>query len=494
MSWLKTSIINGQKSIFLGSLLVVIIVRLLIYIWLNSHGYFYGIPWDSFSRTLLSYDWAQHPFFAPSDGYWLPLQFWLVGSLYFLIQHWDPTSNILVPVVVNNIFFLGSIVIIYQFCLKITGRVTVGLLAALLAVIFAGDVFVTYSALSEPILIFLILLAGYQFYSFYNNGIRRPRLQFILFGFTGLFAAATHYIGWFLSGFLVLSLFPFIYRSIFKREISKLAFSTLGVILCIIMPTLWLLNNYLTWGNPLHPIQFARQMQADYIGQMSFFTRFLVTPKVIIKQFYPVIIPGFLATLFLLIKKPKILLFMTPAVFVLAMIWLSTWFALSAPYQEPRYLVFICWAAIPVIAITLDYLFNFKKQWLTVLLILILIFMGLLNLRQISSFKNSFNNDVKSVAYLTKDWFTGHPDTGKVFIVQDSFAETGVIPVISGYPNRIIILNIGDIKTAYSDPAAFFNQRSKVWMCVVKDKTLAADARQEGLKVDQIGIYFMIQP
>ncbi len=120
--------------------------------------------------------------------------------------------------------------------------------------------------------------------------------------------------------------------------------------------------------------------------------------------------------------------------------------------------------------------------------------MGLLNIRQISSFRNSFNNDVKTVAYLSKDWFNAHPDSGQVFIIQDSFAETGVIPVISGYPNRVSVLNAGEIASAYPNPASFFLQKSKIWMCITKDKTLAADARYEGLKVEKIGAYFMIQP
>ncbi len=329
MAWSIRSYFHTQRFVFWGSLTIVIITRLIIYLWLNYHGYFYGIPWDSFSRTLLSFDWAQNPYFAPSDGYWLPLQFWVVGSVYVLTHHWDPTSNIMVPVFVNNLFFIGSLLIIYKFCSKITGKVSISFIACLIASFFAGDIFVTYTALSEPILIFLILLACYQFYTLFTGGLQKSRALPLFLSITGLFASATHYIGWFLSLFIVLSLVPHLLKSIQKRDISQIFYLIFCIIICVIMPFLWLLNNYLTWGNPLHPIQFAKQMQAGYIGQLSFIARFLVTPEVILKQFYPLIIPGVFAFVLVAIKKPKILIFMVPAIFVLSLIWLSTWFALK---------------------------------------------------------------------------------------------------------------------------------------------------------------------
>lgn len=138
-------------------LLLPIAIRVVLYSLLRSSGYFYGIPWDTFSRTHLSWQWAQHPYFAPSDVYWVPLQFWIVGFAYRLARPWLETSSILVPVFVNNMFLIGSMVITYLTSLRLGNR-PAALLALLLASLFAGDVFVSYSGLSEPILIFFILL------------------------------------------------------------------------------------------------------------------------------------------------------------------------------------------------------------------------------------------------------------------------------------------------------------------------------------------------
>ena len=478
----------------LTTLLVVIAIRLLIYVWLYLHGYFYGIPWDSFSRTMLSYEWSQHPYFAPSDGYWLPLQFWLTGSIYYLIRFWNSTSDIVVPVVINNVFFIGSIIIIYLFTYKITGEILFAFLACLIASIFAGDVFVTYTALSEPILIFLMLLSSYLFYDLIINNKNISTKSLLWLTVAVFFASATHYIGWFLAIFIVIFLFAYLFEAIVNKKKIKVYWIIIGIMICGLMPSLWLLNNYLIWGNPLRPIQFAKQMQQPYIGQMSLFTRFLITPKVIVKEFYPIAIPGFLALIFLVFKKPKVLLFTLPTIFVLGMIWLSTWFALSAPYQEPRYLVFICWTLIPIMAIVIYYVWKTKIWPLRIFILSILLLILCLNIQGISSFKNSFDNNVKIVAYLAKDWFTVHPGSGRIFINQDSFAETGVIPVISGYPDRIILLSNNEINEADANPIHFFEQKASVWMCITKNKSFAMDAKQAGLVVNQKGVYYLIQP
>jgi hypothetical protein len=143
----------------LGCIVGTVVLRFFIYVWLYSKGYFYGIPWDSFSRTLMSYEWSKHPFFAPSDGYWLPLQFYIVGSIYKIIRPLNSTSDILVPIIINNIFFVGSLIITFSLVRNIVRKIVSAFLCILVAV-FAGDIFVSYTALSEPILIFFILLAS----------------------------------------------------------------------------------------------------------------------------------------------------------------------------------------------------------------------------------------------------------------------------------------------------------------------------------------------
>ncbi len=153
-------IVTKKAVIFLTS---AITLRFVVYIFLRSSGYFYGKPWDTFSRTLLSYLWAHHPFFAPADGYWLPLQFWITGFVYALIKPWYPYSDILVPVVLNNIYFIGSLLIIHRTLRLFTNDELYSSSLVILSM-FSADVFITYSGLSEPMLILFILGASYSFY------------------------------------------------------------------------------------------------------------------------------------------------------------------------------------------------------------------------------------------------------------------------------------------------------------------------------------------
>ena len=188
------------------AILVSLFIRIAVNLWLNRAGYFYGVPWDPFTRTANAYQWAAKPFFAPGDGYWLALQFWLAGSLFALLKPVLTTSNILVLVVLNHLFFAGSLILVYQIAKKIGGTWS-GILACLLASLFAGDVFVTYTALSEPISIFFSLLASIWYVDYLAvTEFERRSTYAARLGAAAFFPSASHYIGWYLAGFLGLTL------------------------------------------------------------------------------------------------------------------------------------------------------------------------------------------------------------------------------------------------------------------------------------------------
>jgi hypothetical protein len=486
------TVFKKRVPTLLLTLLVVAAIRGVIYFWLNANGYFYGIPWDSFSRTSFACMWANRPFFAPADGYWLPFQFWLTGGVFVLLRPWIPTCEILVPVFLNHIFFAGSILIIYKFTFQITQKSIPAILACLLASIFSGDVFVTYSALSEPILIFLILLANYQFYLLVLKGQYKQKWTLLGASLTVCIAAATHYIGWFLALFFALYLAVNFLYWFGKKDLSMMLITGIAILFCIGMPIAWLLNNYLTFGNALQPIKAAGLAQADYIGQMTPLARFLVTPKVLIKEFYPITLLGLIALPVILLKKTRTLVFILPSIFVLGMIWISTWMALSAPYQEPRYLVFVGWMLIPFIAIAIDFLWFKRKFWLQTLTGIVLIGSVFYNLQFLASFRNSFGEDVRTVAYSARTWFETHPGSTQIIINPDTFAEVGVIPVISGFPGRFNFMPASKNETVLTDPSSFFNAPKNEWLLITKQPSFLPRAQEMGLRTVQIGEYYLI--
>ena len=138
----KSRAIPFDKLSILLAISLAVALRIGIYFWLRQVGYFYGTAWDTFTRTLMAYQWWDNPCFYCYGGYWLPLQFWIVGTIYGLLKPVIQTTEILVPVAVNNLFWVGSLWITYLIGRRIGGR-WVGIIACLLAAVFSGDVFVS---------------------------------------------------------------------------------------------------------------------------------------------------------------------------------------------------------------------------------------------------------------------------------------------------------------------------------------------------------------
>lgn len=475
-----------------GTLAVVLVLRLGIYQWLHTHGYFYGIPWDSFMRTQIAYNWSREPFFAPPDGYWLPLQFYLVGSVFALIRPWLPTSEILVPVAINNIFFIASIVVLFFLTLELSQEPLVAGAACVLASVFAGDVFVSYTALSEPMLIFFMLLASFLFYKMHTGeGEDHPRKALIT-AFVVLLAAASHYIGWFLAIFFCLYFGYHFAIGLIRRNYPSAGYYFLAIAVCALVPIAWLFVNYLMYGDPFSPLQVARHAQEDYIGTMEVLERILIIPNVILYEFFPIVVPGLLAGVFLFFKTRRTLVYLIPMGFVLGWLWLSTALAFSAPYQEPRYLVFVGWALLPLIAIAGRRLWNAWGVWgkaLTTGLCTVILFF---NMQQIGSFRNSFEEYVRTTAMQARYWLAKEPESARVFLFQEFPVEAGVIPVISGSPERIVTVSEDEIIKVLPNLQEFFNSKARPWLFITREKVLADEAKRQHLFVRRTGKYFLI--
>ncbi len=467
-------------------------IRFIIYLWLNRAGYFYGIPWDTFSRTALSYYWSQRPYFSPADGYWLPFQFWLVGATYLLLKPLINTSEILIPVAINNLFLIGSMIIIYKFSQQVGGK-AVGFIACLLIAIFAGDIFISYTALSEPILVFFLLLASYIIFLFFKSSDSKKAMLAILIAIATLLAASTHYIGWFLV-FLVCVLFlPFLISSLRMKDWKLSLLYCIAILICIAMPLAWLINNYLLFGDFLHMTQTAKLAQANYIGQIPITQRIFIPAKVLVKNFPAITTIGVFGVILAILFKRDALSFLIAPAFILGAIWLSTLLAFSAPYQEPRYLVFWSWATIPFVALAASVLWASKGLVGKAATILILGLVITINLQNISNFKNSFGLDVKETGIYAGNFLKQNPNHVQVLIEDYSYAERGVIPVIAGFPERFTLIP-NQIKKNQEYFDNYFSSLSYPWLAIVRDKDLASQAETQRLSIQRIGDFYLILP
>lgn len=270
--------------LLLWSLVVVLAIRILLYLLMSSAGYFYGIPWDTFSRTSLAWQWAHQPYFSQSDGNWPPFQFWIVGTTFMVLRPWVDTSSLMVPVITNNLFFAGSVLVTCLMAYRLGGQTAV-LWAAILVAFFPADVFVSYSGLTEPMSIFFILYVSYILATTFLDGKTQQSGWSIKVGIATLFATATHYIGWFLAFFVIVFVDYWAVRPLLRRRLGQIALCAVSIILCVIFPVLWLINNFVLWGDPLHFARIAAGYQAAYVGQLTILKRAGIPFKVLLTTF-----------------------------------------------------------------------------------------------------------------------------------------------------------------------------------------------------------------
>jgi hypothetical protein len=466
-------------------------VRLGIYLWLHDAGYFYGTAWDTFIRTLMAYQWSEAPCFYCYDGYWLPLQFWIVGTIYGLLKPVIQTTEILVPVAVNNLFWVGSLWITYRVGERIGGR-WVGIIACLLAAFFSGDVFVSYTALSEPILIFFILLTSYCLVNYIQAEPERKGVEALKLGVAAMLATATHYIGWFLALFVSFFVLTAMVKSLRKKEKRSLVFF-IAVLLCGVIPLVWLVTSYQTYGDALHSVQVARRYQETLVGALPPGNRFLLPIQALVGKFAAITIAGCLSMVYVYRRERQALMFMAAPTFILGMIWLTTVLALSAPDQEPRYLVFWCWACLPYIAYAGASIWKrpgYAGKLVVSLGLSILLVVNILNIR---NFHNSFGTDVRDTG-VQAELFLKQAADHRVLIVGITISERLVIPVLSGYPGRVYKISNNELVKKWGDTTAALLSPDKDWLVIVQSSRIVKRARSLGLTVKKFGKYFVIYP
>lgn len=474
-----------------AAILLAIAVRQGIYLWLHDAGYFYGTAWDTFTRTLLAYAWPGEPCFYCFGGYWLPLQFWVVGTIYGLLKPIIQTTEILVPVAVNNVFWAGSLWITYRIGKRIGGQ-WVGIIACLLAAFFSGDIFVTYTALSEPILIFFILLTSYCLVNFIQAEPERKGVEALKLGVAAMLATATHYIGWFLALFVSFFVLTAMVKSLRKKEKRSLVFF-IAVLLCGAIPLVWLVTSYQTYGDALHSVQVARGYQEAGVGALPPGNRFLLPLQVLVGKFAAITIVGCLSMVYIYRRERGALLFMAAPTFILGMIWLTTALALSAPDQEPRYLVFWCWACLPYIAYASTSIWQRPGYAGKLVVSLGLLILLVVNLLDVVNFKNSFGTDVRDTG-VQAELFLKQAADHRVLIEGNTESERRVIPVVSGYPGRVYMISNNELGKKWDKTMEALLSPDKDWLVIVQSNRFVKRARTLGLTVRRFGQYFVIYP
>lgn len=479
-------------------------VRLALDGLLWKDGYFFGKPWDTFTRAVLSWYWAGDAQFF--DAYWLPFQFWVVGSIYKLTQLATLKLSLWPPVVINHLFFAGSLFITVTAARQMAGNLA-GLLAALLAAVFAGDVWVTFSALSEPLSIFFTLGISITTFFWMEARIsRRSQKVFVLLlGIWTSLAAITHFSGWFFSILLTLG-FAYVIFLDWMHDRKKTAqplpslrvhWNTylLSLTVAWLPVAYWLFVNYRVYGDPLHFTTIATDAQKLFAGSRNVlyrgFSSFLA-----LWQTSPLILgAGAIAFLTQFRHKEKLYQasYTLPAILHFAILVITSTLAMSAPDQEPRYVVMYLWVLIPFIAGSISHLWTdisvMKRAAGPILAIALLT----ASIYQIFQYENSFSLDVKRVAQTAGTWLEANPD--QVMVIENlDFAESMAIPVFSGYPNWFRYFTsediIGECVAASSSNGEI--PRSGLW--IISDPKTYYAISEYVTQIEKIGQYRFVTP
>lgn len=490
----RDSIPHSERRVVLASLLAAITLRGLLFAALLAKGYFFGRPWDTFARTYLSWQWALEPYFAVNDRYWLPLQFYLVGSAYRILSPIVGTSSLIVPVVVNQLLFIGSLLLVYSITRDIGGPRAAFLAPALMAVC-VPDAVVYYSALSEPLLILWILASNYLFGKVCTQRTRLDGRIAAQLGVVGFLTGATHYVGWVISGFLSLILIARPIRCVARRcgQRWKQHLPALGAaLLAIAFPAIWMFENWRVFADPLHFNAVAAQLQAPYMGARPVAERVLIPPWMAVRT-VPVYVAAGLAGLAVVFRRDRrAVLYLVPACLAFLMVWASTISGRSAPDQEPRYLVFLAWALAPYMATIMPAVVERRASIGSMAAALLVGALLVSAWLQLAALSNSFGEDVRAVAERAGTILGRVNWEGRLVVEDGSFAESGVIPVVAGRPDRTRLIDQPALLAHQADPRSLFDADGTFWVAIVRNKGFADRAAEQGLHIERFGPYFLI--
>ena len=439
---LRRNVLSASLAIPLLGLLA----RIGLGIGLARDGYFFGELYDTFSRASLAWTWSRSPFIAIGQAYWVPFQFWTTGLLYKLVRPIVETSDLLIPVALNHLVFLGSLIVVFQIAESLGGR-KAGIVAALLAVTMGYDTWVTFSALSEPITIFMSLVLGKLALDWART---KDGTKLLWMGMAALIASSNHYAGWFLAAFVMVFAIVMGFRQHFvKRSLSHkhLAHYTGAVALSSLFPLFWMVINQLKHANPVEFINGAAEFHVGLAGT-SLPTRML-GPLIGLWQAEPIVVLVALVALPMVIrKKPKSAVALLPAFAYWFFLTSSSLMVLSAPYNEPRYSLILAWALVPFCAVAISYLLISKNNAWKLGGYGLLLAMGLGGIFRSFAYVNVVNTELRNAGLFLGNAYAGGLESA---VAEElNWTERHTLAVLSGYPDRLRLASSEEFVSAAS--------------------------------------------
>lgn len=221
-----------------------------------------GLKWlsaDDYCRTVISYDWLQHP--KIYAGVWLGLHFWLNAAFMAVIK--DLT---LAPILLNTFFSILALIYFYLLIRRIWDR-NVAFLSSLLFCVFPFQVWLSASGMPESIFFFFIIASFYYFIGWYDDEGKSgpkndPVTRLIIAALLLDCANLLRYEGWFFSAsFIVLT----ILLSYKKFKFTKAFYINAALsFISILTAVWWLYQNYADYNDIFYFIKETTRIFKDF--------------------------------------------------------------------------------------------------------------------------------------------------------------------------------------------------------------------------------------
>jgi len=207
-----------------------ILIKLLVQLLLLNSGYKW-MSGDDYSRTVISYQWLEHPkIFA---GIWLSFHFWINGFFMLFIKDLFTAATL-----VNVLFSTATLYYLFKLTEEIFDRKT-AFWGCIIFSVFSFQVWLSTSGLPESIYFFFVIAGIYYFIRF----LETRNLYLLLFGSIS-FALSNgfRYEGWLFSIVFIILTTIDILRT--KKITKEYILSILISLISLTTIFWWLLQNY----------------------------------------------------------------------------------------------------------------------------------------------------------------------------------------------------------------------------------------------------------
>lgn len=221
-----------------------------------------GLRWlsaDDYCRTVISYDWLQHP--KIYGGVWLGLHFWINAAFMTVIK--DLTFA---AVFANTVFSILTLIYFYLIIRKIWNK-NIAYLSGLLFCVFPFQVWLSTSGMPESIFFFFITASFYYYVTWYDDlGKSKPEKDPVVHLVIAVvlldFANLLRYEGWFFSLTIIILTALLSYK---RFKFSKAFYINLAIACVSALTALWwVYQNYLDFKDPFYFIKETTRIFKDY--------------------------------------------------------------------------------------------------------------------------------------------------------------------------------------------------------------------------------------